>query len=101
MSYDNVRNMAEWLDGGERAIMLVTSALHHAEPDGDYCEETGSLLAGMLPWEMALTLTWLARLAGETLLAKAGDRESALEEIRRVALQLQEARSTPAEVDPA
>lgn len=93
MAYEELRNVAEWLAGGDRAIMLVTSSLYHPEVNGDYVDETAGLVDEMSRWDMAMTMTWLARLASEAMVSKHnGNREAALEEVRFVALQLQEAR---------
>lgn len=92
--YEELKNAAEWMDGGDRAIMLITSSLHHVEADGAYCDELLQLTAEMERWDMALTMAWLARIAGAALTSMAGDcREAALAEVRSIAHQLQEGRS--------
>ena len=49
-------------------------------------------MIGMTPCEMALTVTWLARLASESLVGEQqGDRPRALEVMREIGLELETA----------
>lgn len=72
--------------------MLVTSAIHHPHATLNALGETCDLMIGMTPCEMALTVTWLARLASESLVGEQqGDRPRALEVMREIGLELETA----------
>jgi len=85
--------VADWLAGGEQAIMLITSATQYADAsDPSYVTETGQLLAGMRCDEMAVTVAWLARMAGQAIIDKHhGSLELAREELRQIGLAVQSA----------
>lgn len=86
------RDADEWLEAGQRAVMLVTSAIHHPHATVNALGETVDLMKGMTPCEMALTVTWLTRLAAESLVGEqAGDRPQALNVLREIGLELEEA----------
>lgn len=72
--------------------MLVTNAIHHPHATMNALSETCDLIKGMTPCEMALTVVWLARFAGEAMVGEAmGDRTGALEVLREIGLELETA----------
>jgi hypothetical protein len=86
----------EWFQGGRNAVMLVTSSLHHQDAaDPAYADESAQLIGSMTHYELAVTVTWLARMTSQAILDRhAGIREEALMEVRENALALEEAQET-------
>lgn len=76
--------------------MLITSSMQYADAtDPAYIEETGMLMAGMRNCEMAVTMTWLARMAAQALIDKhQGSREAAEAELQVLAVTVLEAQSS-------
>lgn len=80
---------SDWIAAGQAATALVTSAVTHPDPTGGALEEATALLRGLTPCEMALSIVWLARLAGDaTLRANGGSEERALEELQALGAKL-------------
>jgi hypothetical protein len=72
--------------------MLLTSSIHHLDNDRAWLDEVRSLMTGLDRCEMALTLAWIARLGGESLVDRRDEKE-ALATLRGMGLALEEARS--------
>jgi hypothetical protein len=71
--------------------MLMTSSMHHLEATADWITEAKTLLTGLTPCELALTLVWMTRIGADALLEGAeGKRDDALELLQSVGLALEE-----------
>lgn len=89
------RRVCEWIAAGQRATMMITSAMHHPVMDDTYLRETTQILSEMTACEMALTMTWLARQASDAMAsAHGGSYDAAASELQATGLALVEARSS-------
>ncbi len=81
----------DWIEAGQRAVMLMTSSLHFTHAAGGWVIETKQLLTGLTPCELALTLMWVTRIGAESLAA--GGETVALEALADIGLSLEKAGS--------
>lgn len=75
--------------------MLITSATQYADAtDPAYIAETTTLLTGLTKCELAVTVAWLARMAGQAIIDKHnGSHEMAMVELQQLGVAIVEAQA--------